>query len=160
MCSILKSIPLIHPPSALYFLISHRWPPAVSHLPSFLVLSLIHMSCPVIDLTSDDECTLVDVMKPFIHFRDFLHWVIFHNRRLDGYSIRLDVKGNDPLSYFSGKEKICKSGNIDIYIYFFCRVPSHDFDDLKKKIHGAAITCSKVAVAVANSKLKFVLLLR
>ena len=102
MCSILKSIPLIHPPSALYSLISHRWPPAVSHLPSFLVLSLIHMSCPVIDLTSDDECTLVDVMKPF------LHWVIFHNRCLDGYSIRLDVKVKDPLSYFNGKEKICK----------------------------------------------------
>ena len=33
------------------------------------------------------------------------------------------------------------------------RVPSHDFGDLKKKIHGAAITCSKAAVGVAISKL-------
>ena len=32
------------------------------------------------------------------------------------------------------------------------RVPSHDFGDLKKKIHGAALTYSKAAVAVANSK--------
>ena len=40
------------------------------------------------------------------------------------------------------------------------RVPSHDFDDLKKKIHGAALTYSKAAVGVAIAKLKFVLLLR
>ena len=141
--------------------------------------------CPVIDLTSDDECTLVDVMNPFTpqsipgniqpasripslgNSTQSHHRESFSSREAVSMAIEysskrrkvIDVKGKDPLSFFSRKENICKSGNMDIFRFLMLvaydyieRVPSHDFGDLKKKIRGAALTYSKAAVAVANSK--------
>ena len=97
--------------------------------------------CPVSDLTSDDECTLVDGKNPSTpqsipgnvqqisrmpslgNSTQSHHRVSISSREAASMAIKystkrrkvIDVKGKDPLSYFSRKENTCKSGNIDIF---------------------------------------------